>query len=146
MRKILTMPQAENLSNLALVIARLGLGILTMHHGYQKLLHFEEMKNGFLDFLGLGSSVSLAMAMSVELFCSMFIIFGLFVRVATVPLIITMAIALFKIKEGDIFGGGESAALYLLGYFSLLLSGPGTITIDRIFPKPGANIRVEKTG
>ena len=140
------MHYAEKLNNLALFVVRLSLGILTMHHGYQKLSHFEEMKNGFLDFLGLGSSVSLTMAMSAELFCSMFIIFGLFTRIATIPLIITMSVALFKIKEGDIFGGGESAALYLLGYLSLLLSGPGTMIIDRIFSKPDASIRVEKMG
>ncbi|WP_431216141.1 DoxX family protein [Puia sp. P3] len=69
--------------------------------------------------------------MITELFCPMFIIFGLFTRVAAVPLIITMSVALFKIKQGDIFGGGESAALYLLVYFCLLLSGPGRISIDR---------------
>ncbi|HTI89069.1 MAG TPA: DoxX family protein [Puia sp.] len=137
MRKIPTLLRAESRNSLAVFILRVVIGILTMHHGYQKLSHFEKMKSDFLDFLGLGSSVSLALAMIAELFCPMFIIPGLFTRVATVPLIITMSVALFKIKQGDIFGGGESAALYLLGYFCLLLSGPGRLSIDRIFAKRG---------
>lgn len=133
MKKVLAAIHAENPNNIAALILRLGLGVLTIHHGYQKLSHFEEMKSDFLDFLGLGSSVSLAMAMAVELFCPVFIIFGLFTRIAAVPLVITMSVALFKIKEGDIFGGGESAALYLLGYLFLLLAGPGTLSIDSVF-------------
>ena len=133
----MTTPHPETPIDAGLLILRLGLGILTMHHGYQKLSHFEEMKSDFLNFLGLGSSASLAMAMSVEFFCSIFIILGLLTRAAAVPLIITMSVALFKIKGGQIFGGGESAALYLLGYLSLLLSGPGVISIDEIYGKEG---------
>ncbi|MBS1533323.1 MAG: DoxX family protein [Bacteroidetes bacterium] len=135
MRKTLATLYPENGTNLALLILRLGLAILTMHHGYQKLLHFDAMKIGFLNFLGLGSSVSLAIAMIVELFGSILIALGLFTRAAAIPLMIIMSIALFKIKEGDIFGGGESAALYLLGYLCLLVGGPGTLSIDGIFAK-----------
>ena len=132
MRKIPAILHPGNANNLGLLILRLGLGILTIHHGYQKLSHFEEMKNGFLDFLGLGSSISLAAAISVELLGSTFIILGVFARITAVPLIITMSVALFKIKGGEIFGGGESAALYLLGYLCLLLTGPGILSIDSV--------------
>lgn len=132
MRKIPAILHPGNANNLGLLILRLGLGILTIHHGYQKSSHFEEMKNGFLDFLGLGSSISLAAAMSVELLGSTFIILGVFTRITAVPLIITMSVALFKIQGGEIFGGGESAALYLLGYLCLLLTGPGILSIDSV--------------
>lgn len=136
MKFFLTATHAENQGNLGLLILRLGLGILTIHHGYQKLVHFEEMKNSFLDFLGLGNAVSLTMAISAEFFCSILVVLGLFTRVAAIPLIITMSVALFEIKGGDIYGGGEPPALYLLGYLSLFLSGPGTMRIDRIFTSP----------
>ena len=132
MRKIPAMLHPDNANNAGLLILRLGLGILTIHHGYQKLAHFEEMKRGFPGIFGLSSSVSLAAAMSVELLGSTFIILGLFTRITAVPLIITMSVALFKIKEGEIFGGGETAALYLLGYLCLLLSGPGMLSIDSL--------------
>lgn len=134
MKKNLAAALSETRIDLAALILRLGLGMLTMHHGYQKITHYHDMKSTFPSFWGLGGTALLIMAISSEFFGSLFIILGLFTRAAAVPLIITMSVALFKIKEGDIFGSGETAALYLLGYITLLLAGPGIISIDSRFP------------
>lgn len=53
-------------------------------------------------------------------------------RLATIPLIIAMSVALFFSHHGDIFGKGEHPALYLLGFIVLLISGPGKFSLDKL--------------
>src|SRR5947199_169054 len=74
----------------------------------------------FADPFHLGSKVSLSMDIFAEFFCSCLIILGLFTRLACIPLIIAMSVALFNAHHGDAFGNGERAALFLTGYISLL--------------------------
>jgi putative oxidoreductase len=70
-----------------------------------------------------------------EFFCSLFLILGLFTRLATIPLIITMCVALFKAHNAEVFGDGQMAALYLAGYVALFLTGPGKISVDGMIGK-----------
>ena len=51
------------------------------------------------------------------------------------PLIIAMSVALFVAHKGQVFGDGETAALFLVGYLILLLAGPGKISADRLIGK-----------
>jgi len=101
-----------------------------MSHGYDKLVHFGSRHNSFMNFLGIGSTFSLSLVIFAEFFCSLFIIMGLFTRLATIPLIITMSVALFKASSAEIFGKGEVASLYLVCFAVLLLLGPGKVSVD----------------
>lgn len=83
-----------------------------------------------MDFMGIGGPASLALVIFAEFFCSALLILGLFTRLAAIPLIITMAVALFKAHNGELFGDGETAAIYLFGYVVVVLLGPGKISID----------------
>ncbi|MEI9934947.1 MAG: DoxX family protein [Ferruginibacter sp.] len=135
MKRLLSINYSDGAFNTAMLLLRLGAGILMMHHGYQKLVGFGAMKNSFVSFLGLGSSFSLALDIFAEFFCSMFLILGLFTRLATIPLIIAMLFALFEVHSGDYFGKGELASHYLIAYFVLLLVGPGKISVDGLIGK-----------
>ena len=121
--------------NLAMLVLRLGIGILITYHGYQKLSHFSEMQNSFMNFMGLGSKISLALAVFAEFFCGILIILGLLTRFACVPLIITMAVAFFKVANADTFGHGEMALLFLVGALTILLAGPGRMSVDAMISK-----------
>ena len=101
-----------------------------MSHGYDKLIHFSTYQQKFMNFLGMGSTMSLALAVFAEFFCGLFIILGLFTRLASIPLIATMCVALFKAHNADFFGDGEAAALYLTGFLVLLIVGPGKVSVD----------------
>jgi len=70
-----------------------------------------------------------------EFFCSVFIILGLFTRLACIPLIIAMSVALFIANQGDFFGAGESAGLFLTCFVALLFTGPGKVSLDRFVAK-----------
>lgn len=135
MKKLISTKYSAGAFNGAMLLLRLGLGILMMNHGYQKLIHFSEYQAKFMNFLGIGSTMSLALVVFAEFFCALFIILGLFTRLAAIPLIITMAVALFKAHNSEFFGDGEIAALYLSGFFVLLMVGPGKISVDGLTGK-----------
>jgi putative oxidoreductase len=135
MKRILSTKYSAGAFNFAMLVLRLGLGVLMMSHGYNKLIHFNSMRGSFMNFLGMGSTLSLTLDIFAELFCSMFLILGLFTRLAVIPILIAMSVALFKAHHGDIFGAGERATIYLACGIALLFCGPGRISIDGMIGK-----------
>lgn len=135
MKKLLSAKYSAGAVNAAMLIARLALGILMMDHGYDKLIHFSEYSHQFINFLEMGKTLSLALVVFAEFFCSLFLILGLFTRLATIPLIITMCVVIFSINNGKVFMQHESPALYLTGFLVLLIIGPGRISVDSMIGK-----------
>lgn len=135
MRKLFSTSYSAGAFNTAMLVLRLGLGILMIYHGYDKLVHFGAKQDTFMNFMGIGKSMSLALVVFAEFFCSLFLILGLFTRLATIPLIITMCVALLKAHNAEVFGDGQMAALYLAGYVALFLTGPGKISVDGMIGK-----------
>jgi putative oxidoreductase len=137
MRRLLSTKYSAGAFNAATLLLRLVFGGVMMHHGYQKLVGFGTMKNNFMNFMGIGSGMSLALVVFAEFFCALFLILGLFTRFAAIVLIICMAVAFFMAHKGVIFGehGGETALLYLAGYAVLLFIGPGKISVDSLIGK-----------
>lgn len=135
MRKFFSVSFSQGAFNAAMLLLRLVFGALMMNHGYKKLVAFSRKKETFMDFLGTGSTVSLSLTIFAEFFCALFIIIGLFTRLSAIPLIVVMAVALFVSHNGDFFGEGEMAALYLCAFLCILLLGPGRISVDGMSSK-----------
>ena len=136
MKKLLSVKYAANSFNITFLLIRVVFGSTMMVvHGYQKLIHFAERKNNFIDFLGLGSTATLSLVVFAEFFCAAFIILGLFTRFAAIPLCIAMGYACFITHHGDIFGDSESSLQFLSVFFLLLLCGPGKYSIDGMIAK-----------
>ncbi|MBN8822773.1 MULTISPECIES: DoxX family protein [unclassified Spirosoma] len=121
--------------NSATLWLRLGLGIAMIPHGYDKLTHFADYQGSFMSFLGLSHSVSLALAIGAEFFCSILLMLGLLTRPALIPLIITAIVIVFVAHEGDIAGDGSAGFLLLVGYLTCLLLGPGAFSLDATISK-----------
>ena len=130
MKQLLSTKYSAGAFNAAMLLLRLTVGFLMINHGYGKLVHFGEMQGKFMNFLGLGQTVSLALVVFAEFFCSIFLILGLFTRLSSIPLIVAMSVALFKAHNADFFGDGEKAAIFLGCYLVLLILGPGKISVD----------------
>ncbi len=135
MKKLLSTKYSAGAFSTAMLVLRLGVGVLMLMHGYDKLVHFGDKQHSFMSFLGMGSTISLALFVFAEFFCSLFLILGLFTRLAAIPLIIATCVMVFKVYKGDIFGDGEEGALYLTGYIVLLLVGPGRVSVDSMIGK-----------
>jgi putative oxidoreductase len=135
MKKLLSTKYSAGAFNAAMLVLRLGVGILMMVHGYDKLVHFSEYQGKFMNFLGIGTTMSLALVVFAEFFCSLFLVLGLFTRLAAIPLIVTMCVALFKAHNAEFTGDGEMASIYLTAYMVLLFVGPGKVSVDGMIGK-----------
>ena len=98
-------------------------------------MSFASKSSGFSDPFHIGGPASMSLTIFAEFFCAIFIVLGLMTRLACVPLITAMSVALFYAHHGEVFGDGEHAALYLLGYAALFFTGPGKISMDRLIGK-----------
>ncbi|MBS1683482.1 MAG: DoxX family protein [Bacteroidetes bacterium] len=135
MKKLLSIAQASAPVDLGLLVLRVGASIFMIHHGYGKIQHFPEIQEKFMNFLGFSGSISLCLTIFAEFFCSILLLTGLLSRLAVIPLMITMAVAAVMAHEGDFFGKGEPATIYLIIYTTLLVTGPGRYSLDKVLFK-----------
>jgi putative oxidoreductase len=135
MKKLLSTKYSASAFNIAMLILRVGLAGMMLPHGYDKMVHFGTYQKDFTSFLGMGGAVSLALDIFAEFFCSIFLLLGLFSRLAVIPLIIAMSVALVKAHKLQVFGEGEHSAMYIVGFLVILLVGPGRISVDAMTGK-----------
>jgi putative oxidoreductase len=106
-------------------------GSMIIGHGWPKLLKL--MAGGeikFMNFMGLGPDISLALVVFSEGLCALLLVLGLFTRWATIPLIFTMLVAILKANWGAPFVEWEKALLFLSVYVCLFITGAGRYSID----------------
>lgn len=126
--------QSDNGRNWASLILRLSAALMFLH-GWPKLMGFGEKAETFADPVGIGSSGSLVLTIFAEVFCSAFIVVGLFTRVATIPLIICMGVAAFVVHGPDPLADREAALGYLALYLAIFFLGGGRFSADNYLRK-----------
>lgn len=122
-------------SSVVLLAARIIFGLLLLSHGVQKLSNFQELSSVFPDPLGVGSTISLGLAVFAEVACSIGVIFGVLYRLALIPMMFTMFIAFYVIHSNDPFNVKELAFVYLIVFVFLFIMGPGKYAIDYFLGK-----------
>jgi putative oxidoreductase len=113
------------------LILRVGISLCMLTHGLPKLTKLLNGNFAFSDPIGIGEGPSLVMAVLTEVLCSLFLILGLASRAVLIPLIFTMAVALFIIHAADPFDVKEHPLLFLIPYITLYLTGPGKFSLDK---------------
>jgi putative oxidoreductase len=118
-------------ADLALLIARVTISLLMLAHGIPK---FQMLLSGnteiFPSVFGMGSSLSLGLTVFAEVVCSLLLLLGFGTRLALLPLIVTMLVAVFFIHASDEFAKKELGLLYLSAYLVLLFAGSGRYAVD----------------
>ncbi len=135
MKRVFLSTTSPILTGLALLILRIGFAGLMIPHGYDKLVHFADYKVKFISFLGMSMPVSLGFNIFAEFFCSILVVIGLFTRLATIPLIISMLVAICIVNNGDFTGKGQEATLFLVAFLSLAITGAGKYSLDELIFK-----------
>lgn len=123
--------------SLGVLVLRLSVGLMmAFAHGLGKIQMFMNSEIiQFADPIGLGHEMSLLLAAGAEFFCSLLLVIGLMTRLATIPLIITMMVAVFIVHANDPFQKMEFGLLYLFPYIAILLMGPGKFSVDYLLTK-----------
>lgn len=118
------------------LILRVSLGAMMLGHGYPKLMKLLEGGDiQWADPIGLGPAISLTLAVFAEFVCSILLIVGYKTKWATIPLIATMAVAVFIVHWDDPWGKKEFALLYAVGFIAIGLIGAGKYSLDDRFSK-----------
>ncbi len=136
MKKIFSTRQSSDLNHVWLLLLRVSLSLLLLTHGMGKL-NMLLSGNGaqFPDPLGIGNNLSLILGVLGEVVAPIFIIAGLGTRLAVIPAISTMVVAAFVVHASDPFQKKELALLYLAGFLTILVMGPGRFSFDTLFSK-----------
>jgi putative oxidoreductase len=133
---LLSSQNKDSQLNAALLILRVSIGALMLVHGLPKLMSlFASGPVQFPSVFGFGAGLSLGLTVFAEVFCSVLLILGFGTRLAAIPLVITMLVAVFYVHGNDPFGKQEIGLLYLLPYLVLLIAGPGKYSVDRFLWK-----------
>ena len=139
-KNLLTSFQPINLS-MGILLIRIVIGVLMAFYGYQKLINFETMAaSDFwakeVSFFGMTGKTPLALTVFAEFFCSLFLIIGLFTRLALIPLLVCMGYIIVCVAKFKVINSGDNgiemntAFVYFVIYLGLLMTGPGEYSLD----------------
>lgn len=145
MKSLFSTSYNATLANAWLLLLRLSVAGFMLTHGIPKLQKLLAGGNiEFADPLGVGPAISLALVVFAEVLCSVLLALGLLTRLASLVLVINMAVAAFVIHGPDPFSKKEMALLYLLIYITLLVFGPGKYSLDAMFGNGGGGKKSAK--
>ena len=121
-------------------------GAVFLSEGIQKFLFANARGAGRFEKIGLPSPEFLSSLVgSFEIFCGLLIVIGLFTRLASIPLIIIMLVAIATTKFDILFKDGIWEMMHaartdwamLLGSIFLLIKGGGKWSVDKTLMKDG---------
>lgn len=136
MSRLLSTGYSEKAFSLAILIQRVVTGLmLLMGHGLPKIERFSTLATNFFDPFRIGHRNSLILVILAELFCSMFLILGLFTRIAAFVIVVNLSVAVFIYHNGDPLKEFELGAIYLVSAFTIMIIGPGRVSVDGMMGK-----------
>jgi putative oxidoreductase len=147
-KKIFVPSNDSDLTNMALLVARLWFGLtMLFNHGFDKLAHFNDIVGSFQDPLGFGREASLIMVILAEVVGALLLTVGLVTRLAAAVLVIDMFVAFLMVHKTALTGqgSGELAFLYLAGFVVLVIAGGGLFSLDTLAFKKLDRSRIQQT-
>lgn len=130
----------------AVLLVRLLVGWVFLSEGIQKFLFPAALGVGRFEKIGIPYPAFFAPFVGVvEIVCGTLLVIGLLTRLATVPLIIDITVAILTTKIPMIAKSGFWAMMHegrtdycmLLGLVFLLLTGAGRLSLDARFDRAG---------
>lgn len=121
------------------IFIRLMVGGVFLSEGIQKFLFPEMLGSGRFQKIGIPYPEFFGPLGTFEVLCGILILIGLFTRLATVPLIIIIIVAIASTKVNSFIANGLWDTLHgsrtdwamLLGSIFLLIRGGGKYSIDK---------------
>ena len=118
-----------------LLILRISIGIMLIHHGYEKLANIDNFADAFVRPLNLPFPIVLSyLAAFSEIMGSWLLITGLATRLGGLLIVGTASVGIYHalMTAGFNIYLLELLVLYAGGAFCITLNGGGTFTIDEL--------------
>jgi putative oxidoreductase len=124
------------LKGFALLLGRLSVGLVFLSTGWGKVHNVEKVTEFFTSLHIPMPGLNAVVVGWSELLCGAALVIGLFTRLATIPLLVSMVVAILTAKRPDIHGFFDLIAFEETTYFLVLVMiavlGPGSISVDHL--------------
>ena len=123
------------IQSLGFLLLRLSIGIMLIHHGYEKLDSIENFADAFVRPLHLPFPIALSyIAAFSEIFGSWLVIFGLGTRLGALAILGTVSFGIYHaiMTSGLNIYLLELLVLYWGGCACIILNGGGNFSIDHL--------------
>ena len=124
---------------LAPLLMRLFLGYFFLETGWGKIHNLDAFTQRFAGWGIPHPAFNAALSAYTEFIGGALTIAGLFTRVVSIPMIINMAVAVLSVKLKDVHGLNDfvelDEPLYALGFFWLMMAGPGAVSLDYLIER-----------
>lgn len=132
---------AGKLGWLAPLLARITVGVTFMRTGWGKLHSLPDVTEFFTSLHIPAPHFNAVLAASAEFFCGLALVLGVLTRLASIPLIVTMIVAIItaKIMPGKVEGVTDFLGLeewtYIVIFVWLAVAGPGPVSVDGLLAR-----------
>ena len=126
------------IQSLGFLLLRLSIGIMLIHHGYEKLDSIENFADAFVRPLHIPFPITMSyLAAFSEIFGSWLVIFGLGTRLGALAILGTVSFGIYHaiVTSGFNIFLLELLVLYWGGCACIILNGGGNFSIDHLIKR-----------
>ena len=125
----------ERARDIGLLFLRVSGGLFLLWvHGLPKLLDFTARLQLIEDPFHLGSHLTLILAIFAEVLCPLLIVAGVLARLACLPILFVLLVALLVVHPQWSVAEGQFGWLLLILFATVLIAGPGRLVIPVRLP------------
>lgn len=124
----------ERARDLGLLFLRVSGGLFLLWvHGLPKLLNYSVELQRIEDPFHLGANLTLMLAIFAEVLCPLLIVAGVLVRLACLPILFVLLVALLIVHPQWSVAEGQFGWLLLILFSSIFIAGPGRLALNDRF-------------
>jgi putative oxidoreductase len=121
----------ERVQDLGLLFLRVSSSLFLLWvHGLPKLLNYSAQLQVIEDPFHLGANLTLMLAIFAEVLCPLLIIVGLLVRMACLPILSVLLVAMVVVHPQWSIEEGQFGWLLLILFTSIFIAGPGRLALN----------------
>ncbi|MBV4467015.1 DoxX family protein [Pseudomonas sp. SWRI79] len=125
----------EQARDVGLLFLRVSGGLFLLWvHGLPKLLDFNAQLQLIEDPFHLGADLTLSLAIFAEVLCPLLIVAGVLVRLACLPILFVLLVALLIVHPQWSVAEGQFGWLLLILFTSVFIAGPGRLALNVRLP------------
>lgn len=125
----------ERAQDFGLLFLRVSGGLFLLWvHGLPKLLDFTAQLQLIEDPFHLGTRLTLSLAIFAEVLCPLLIVAGVLARLACLPILFVLLVALLVVHPQWSVAEGQFGWLLLILFTTVFIAGPGRLAINVRLP------------
>ncbi|ATE77030.1 MULTISPECIES: DoxX family protein [Pseudomonas] len=125
----------EQARDVGLLFLRVSGGLFLLWvHGLPKLLDFNAQLQLIEDPFHLGAHLTLILAIFAEVLCPLLIVAGVLARLACLPILFVLLVALLVVHPQWSVAEGQFGWLLLIIFTSVFIAGPGRLALNVRLP------------